>query len=201
MENRLIRVKLVYLLSLSIIAAVPIFDNISDWKILSESPVWIGWTEINDEYWCESHKLIDFPIDQVSSVINNKKKYPDVFKRIVGVDTYGDIVHIKLDMPFPFSSRDYIVKYSKVVSNDTLYYNWINTSTESIPLLENYVRLENAAGQWKLIDVNGSTYVCYRWNGELRGDFPNWALTKAWKEQGAEVLLWLEEYLEGSSSE
>ena len=61
---------------------------------------------------------------------------------------------------------------------------------------DKYVRLVNAAGQWKLISIDGKTYVYYRWNGELRGDFPDWALTRAWNEQGTEVLLWLEEYLE-----
>jgi hypothetical protein len=34
------------------------------------------------------------------------------------------------------------------------------------------------------------------WNGELLGDFPDWALTRAWIEQGNEVMTWIEEALE-----
>ena len=32
------------------------------------------------------------------------------------------------------------------------------------------------------------TEVSYLWNGELRGDFPDWALSKAWVKHGNEVL-------------
>jgi hypothetical protein len=40
-----------------------------------------------------------------------------------------------------------------------------------------------------------NTEVTYTWNGELLGDFPNWALTRAWETQGEEVLTWLKDAL------
>ena len=59
---------------------------------------------------------------------------------------------------------------------------------------EDYIRLINAAGEWRLHSLNEShTEVTYIWNGELLGDFPNWALTRAWETQGNEVLNWLNE--------
>ena len=63
--------------------------------------------------------------------------------------------------------------------------------------MKDRIRLLRATGQWKLnyIDID-QTEVIYIWNGELLGDFPNWALTKAWKKQGDEVLTWLREALE-----
>ena len=39
------------------------------------------------------------------------------------------------------------------------------------------------------------TELIYTWNGELLGDFPNFALTRAWQEQGNEVMGWLKEAL------
>jgi hypothetical protein len=43
---------------------------------------------------------------------------------------------------------------------------------------------------------NKQTEVTYIWNGELLGDFPDWALKEAWTKQGNEVLTWLQESLE-----
>ena len=67
----------------------------------------------------------------------------------------------------------------------------------TIPLNDDCIRLANAAGEWylKWID-DSSTEVTYTWNGELAGDFPDWALTKAWTKQGNEMLEWLAESLE-----
>jgi hypothetical protein len=39
------------------------------------------------------------------------------------------------------------------------------------------------------------TKVIYAWNGELLGNFPDFALTRAWVTQGTEVLNWLDEEL------
>ena len=37
------------------------------------------------------------------------------------------------------------------------------------------------------------TLVIYNWNGDMRGDFPQWAYTKAWTKQGNEIILNLKE--------
>ena len=29
----------------------------------------------------------------------------------------------------------------------------------------------------------------YKWNGDMRGEFPKWAYSQAWKKQGNEILL------------
>ena len=50
---------------------------------------------------------------------------------------------------------------------------------------KNYIRLVNASGLWKLDKIDSSnTKVTYLWNGELLGDFPSWALSKASISQG-----------------
>jgi hypothetical protein len=33
------------------------------------------------------------------------------------------------------------------------------------------------------------------WNGELLGDFPTWGLSRAWVEQGNEMMEWLNDAL------
>ena len=108
-----------------------------------------------------------------------------------------DIVHIKLDMPFPWAGRDYIVRYTENLSENVKEYAWMHYDDLNIPVEKNYVRLFRAAGKWKLTELsNGKTQIEYIWNGELLGDFPSWALKIAWKEQGNEVLTWLLNYMD-----
>ena len=52
------------------------------------------------------------------------------------------------------------------------------------------------AGEWLIKPIsNNETAIAYTWNGELLGDFPSWALPRAWKTQGNEIIDWLNEAL------
>ncbi|MBT6870912.1 MAG: hypothetical protein HOA66_05605, partial [Candidatus Marinimicrobia bacterium] len=77
------------------------------------------------------------------------------------------------------------------------YYRFEATNQISISVDKDYIRLIHAAGGWILRPIDEyTTELTYMWNGELLGDFPNWALTRAWIEQGNEVMTWIEEALE-----
>ena len=66
-----------------------------------------------------------------------------------------------------------------------------------IPKFNSSIRLPNAAGEWYLRRIDDtSTEVVYTWNGELGGDFPSFALTRAWTTQGNEMIVWLKESLD-----
>ena len=57
-----------------------------------------------------------------------------------------------------------------------------------------YVRLVNSIGEWRITHLESNkTEITYTWNGELLGDFPDWALSRAWKQQGLEVITWIQE--------
>ncbi len=167
------------------------------WNVLQESDVWIGWTMKDDIQWCKAEKILPFELKRISTIIEDKGNYPSVFRRIEeAVILSNDIVHISLDMPFPFSGRDYIVRYVSNKTENEFTYTFTADNEIEIPVRKNYVRLINAGGQWRLTPTEkGKTKVTYVWNGELRGDFPNWALERAWKVQGTEVLNWLNEAL------
>ena len=108
----------------------------------------------------------------------------------------NEIVHIRLDLPFPFYGRDYIVEYEYFKMNDFEYYIYNSTSKVNIELNKKYVRLPNASGLWVIEPIsNSSTKLTFIWNGELLGNFPDWALTRAWSTQGNEVLGWIQEAL------
>ena len=100
-------------------------------------------------------------------------------------------------MPFPFNGRDYIVSYTQLQEENDIIYRFNAVKDSEMPVHEDYVRLIHAAGEWRLhpLDDN-NTEVTYTWNGELLGDFPDWALRRAWKTQGQEVMTWLKESIE-----
>lgn len=168
-------------------------DDFKDWKILQSNKTWIGWTEFDNYPICKAERILTHQIESVSNTIENKENYPNVFDRITKVKLYEkDIIHIYLDMPFPISSRDYIVKYEFNEDNFKYIYEFHSVNFPNSVRFPDSIRLPNAGGKWILEPMeNNSTKVTYIWNGELLGDFPDWALTNAWITQGEEVLEWL----------
>ena len=80
--------------------------------------------------------------------------------------------------------------------NEFEYYQYSSKSKSQLNLSSKFIRLPNASGIWLMekISIN-STKLTYLWNCELLGNIPKWVLPKAWKKQGTEILLELEEAL------
>ena len=82
-----------------------------------------------------------------------------------------------------------------------IVYEFNSINNNNVRVDKNYVRLVNAAGQWRLKSINNKlTKVTYIWNGEMLGNFPSWGLKRAWLKQGNEVLGNLKETLKNSGS-
>ena len=175
------------------VLSVEPLHNVENWNVLQDKKIWIGWAEEGDVPWCKAQTTFPFSMHKIAEILEDKANYPNVFKRIeTTIMLEPEIVHIMLDMPFPIASRDYIVKYITHFDGNDLLYQFRSVTHENIPLSNSHIRLVNAAGEWRLSPLkNNQTQVTYTWNGELLGDFPNWALSRAWKTQGNEVLNWL----------
>ena len=191
---------IITILSLNLLFAItslPDFDSFN-WKNIQKKDVIVDYFEQDGIQWCRTYTESDYSIEEISRVLENKANYPKVFDRITETIMYtDDIVHIKLDLPFPWAGRDYIVKYIEKSTKDSKEYSFIHYDDLGIPVDEHHVRLDRAAGRWKLNQLSsGKTQIEYIWNGELLGDFPSWALKIAWKEQGNEVLTWLIDYVD-----
>jgi len=192
----------IYLLPLSISFSINYLPHGNEgyWNEIQDKGhnIWVGWTQDSDINWCRTKSTLPFSIDKISLVIENLENYDRVFDRVkssVLVDT--NIVHITIDMPFPISDRDYIVRYKVEKQNSFYSYKFKAVEDTNIAIDENCIRLVNAAGEWYLKTTDSSsTEVSYTWNGELGGDFPDWALSRAWKKQGTEMIEWLRESLE-----
>jgi len=169
-----------------------------DWNIIQKNKIEIKWTTYNGYPICQTSSVLPFSIESISSIIENVKNYPRVFRRIHKTNILEkNIIHIMLDMPFLLADRDYVIKYEKSKLQNEWEFTFKAVQHKNAPLDKDYVRLINAAGKWKLISIDDNeTSVSYIWNGELLGDFPNFALERAWKTQGNEIIHWINDALD-----
>jgi len=198
MKNRL--GNLYFITCLSILQAGIILppDSLENWETLYDEKTWVGWKHSGGIDWCRSKAILEAPITNICNIIESKENYPNIFKRIETTQIITDeIVYISLDMPFPFAGRDYVVKYIQEQVDDKFIYRFHAVIHPDAPLNSKYVRLIHSAGEWRLTPLDSTkTEITYTWNGELLGDFPDWALKRAWKQQGLEVITWLKEAIE-----
>ena len=169
----------------------------NEWTVIQNNNIWIGYSDYNNFPWVKSKIILDFNINKIANILKDQSNYRNIFERVILSEVIDDVVYIVLDMPFPISHRDYSVKYKEFESDKEKIYQFYSVENEHFPIVKDCIRLLRAMGEWRLNYINDNkTEVVYMWNGELLGDFPDWALKKAWKKQGDEVLTWLKESLD-----
>ena len=161
----------------------------SEWKIMQEGNIWIG--VIESEYpKCKAEIFIDEPLDAILNVIDDVSNYKYFFDSIIISDiNNNNEVRLAIDMPLLFTDRDYTVKFHKIEDSNSIKYLYDAVVSDSYPEQRSFVRLKNAQGGWVLtsLDLN-KTQVEYYWNGDMGGNFPDWAYSKAWIKQGNEIM-------------
>ena len=172
-------------------------NQLNDWVILQEEPVKVDWLSFKGYPISRAEKLIEHNLNEIAEIIEDIDQYPTVFKRVTETKRLdSNIVHVMLDMPFPFSGRDYVIKYSSEKDGNIWKFSFYAVDHPKGTLKPGVVRLDNAAGIWILKGLpNNKTMVTYAWHGELLGNFPDFGLNKAWITQGTEVLTWLDKAL------
>lgn len=173
--------------------ALAIPPGLGAWDVLQPTPVWVGCTQVQGSPWCRSVGVVPAPPAEVAALLADFPNYPSIFERVTSARVLApDVVHITLDMPFPIASRDYVARFSRRQEGTALVFDFDSVVHPAAPTREDPVRLPRAGGQWRLEPEGpSSTRVTYTWNGELGGDFPSWALPRAWTTQGTEVMDWL----------
>ena len=173
-------------------------ESFTDWENLQSGVITIDWCTYRGYPISRAETVIDHPMSMVAKAVQDIEQYPIIFERVTKVNRLElDVVQVVLDMPFPFDGRDYIVRYNINNSENHCVFSFSAVRHPFAKLYPNHVRLPNATGVWILKKMNEKqTKIIYGWNGELLGNFPDFALTKAWTIQGTEVLNWLSEALE-----
>jgi hypothetical protein len=90
------------------------------------------------------------------------------------------------DMPFPFSPRDYVVRYLIDDRSD----DGVTVQAQSVPggpAPDGAVRLQ-VASTWTARRVGDQCQVVYEYDGDLGGSFPPFLLEGAWKTEGPKLL-------------
>ena len=179
------------ILSFNILLSSKIENN---WNIIQNDKVIIKFIEIGYPK-CQAEILINSSLSNILEVVEDIGNYKLFFDSLIISDlTSKNEVRLAIDMPFPFTDRDYTVKFSKIDSSNTVKYLYEPVNSDFFPLNDDFVRLINARGGWSLtvLDLE-KTLVTYTWNGDMRGKFPKRAYPKAWIKQGNEIMLNLEE--------
>ena len=159
------------------------------WNLLQDDEIWIGYVQ-TDFPWCKASISLPHTLDEILLIVEDVAGYKKILDSVVySTKDENDVAHIRINYPFPFTDREYIVKFERIEDNNDIVYAFGTNESLNKNLDPNYIRLINAKGEWRLSPVNKNvTNVSYIWNGELRGDFPSWSLSKAWTKHGNEVL-------------
>ena len=171
--------------------------DFNGWNLLQDSDINIGYIQ-KDFPWCKASIYLPYTVDEILVVVENVNGYKEILHSVLySKKDENDIAHIRINYPFPFTDREYIVKFKKIVDDNDIVYAFSTNDKLNENIDPDYIRLINAKGEWRLSPINESlTEVSYMWNGELRGDFPSWSLSKAWLRHGNEVLGSLRDKLE-----
>jgi len=180
------------LVAAAALGAVP--DQLGEWEVLADGDIRVACAPAGEFTWCRAQAQLEAPLERIEAVLLDVGSYPDVFKRITqATEVAPNTVHIVLDMPFPIASRDYVARFTRAVEGQERVFAWVADDQVDVPVGK-AVRLVHAGGEWRLAEASAEvTEVSYTWNGDLGGDFPTWALPRAWRVQGLEVLEWLDD--------
>ena len=174
-------------------------NEIKNWELLQDNIVKIEWATYKKYRISKAEMIFNHNINSISSKIENIENYPNIFERVIATKRLDvDIIQVILGLPFPFSGRDYVIKYKKEIleGDDSWVFIFESVTHPKARLKPGHVRLPDATGIWILKPISSNiTKVIYAWNGELLGNFPEVGLQRAWMTQGTEVLVWLEKSL------
>ena len=171
-----------------LISQMPLKD-FEDWNVLQHTDIQIGYVQKKFP-WCKASIDLPYAVNEILVVIENVNGYKKMLDSVIySTKNDDDIAHIRINYPFPFTDREYIVKFVKILDDNDIVYAFETNEELNKSIDSDYIRLINAKGEWRLSPISDNlTKVSYTWNGELRGDFPSWSLTKAWTKHGNEVL-------------
>ena len=188
---------LIFVHSFSVSLDLRNVNRLKNWNILQDNSIKIESRIYKGFPISKAETILEHNIEQIANIIKDLDNYPNIFERVTNTRRIGEnIVHIILDMPFPFDGRDYIVEYEIIKKIDSWMFTFSALKNERHLKIDGHVRLPNAAGVWILDKTSeNSTKVTYAWNGELLGNFPDFGLERAWITQGSEVLGWLDQAL------
>lgn len=189
---------ILWLLSLAHAADLP---SIQDWTILESQAPSVK-CAADGRPWCSSSFQMSCGLETLEGLLSDFSMYSETFPRVLSAtELEANIVHIRVDMPFPLYPRDYIAHFRRTETQNGVMFWWTSVVHSKAPEREDTVRLPNAAGSWTIERQSAEqSMVHYFWNAEIGLDIPDWALPRARRTQGQEVMFWLQDACNRSKS-
>lgn len=162
------------------LAAFAVPPDTAAWEDVQAEPR-VACATVDGALWCRTWGHTSADPQRVGALIEDRASYPAHYPHVVEVKAYSEDVHYtRIDLPSPFSDRDQLFRAERVTEGAALFYRWQATTRTDAPPLEGLVRLDGAAGEWRLEPgAKGGTDLRYTWNAEMGGSFPEWALWRA----------------------
>ena len=148
-------------------AALPTFQD-SRWTVLEENPITVACGIDMEEPWCRARHVFPCSTEFLEKLFLDAAGYSLIFERVEeSVWLEPDVAYIRMDMPFVFSHRDYVVQFSREKRGDLLFLNFNSVLHPEKPPVSGVHRLKDYAGSWTLKSVSpNKTIVGFYWNSD-----------------------------------
>lgn len=177
------------LLSLIATSAYALPSGDAKWDTLDSAPAKVECTTSSSTTWCRSQGVLKVDSAVVASTLESFHKQVEVFEAVIEMNELEKgLLHVVLDYPMPFDDRDYVARFTPSKEGDVTLYRWVPETHPAAPVTNNRVRLTQMEGEWRITPMGDETLVQYTWQGDVGGNFPNWALPKARAVTGGTVL-------------
>ncbi len=132
-------------------------------------------------------------VDDVAAVLVDIARFPAWMPGITEWDVLERaddhvVVHGLHDLPFPFASRDYVVRYTWARGDDGSF-TLAAASTKGAPPARGVVRLDDVASRWRVTPAGaGKVVVEYAAQGDIGDKLASGVRAKASKAEAAKLV-------------
>ena len=123
---------------------------------------------------------VPYSVDEVVAVLDDIESYPGWYARCESARTVERrpdqwrIVHMKIDVPFPVTDRDAVVRVQRERQGERVV-TTIRSASDAVPEQSGYVRMARIEGSWTLEpDPAGGTRIVYEQVNDPSGSLPGW---------------------------
>jgi len=160
----------------------------ANWQAM-DAAVPLACTNHKGATWCRTEATFRGDLPTMIRAIQNTDRFVEESKALSDIEDLSvNVKRVVLDFPYPFSDRDYVVRYTLDQDPNRTVYRFQAVDHPSAPPQDDIVRLNQMAGEWDLKSVGANTRIRYTWQADLGGDFPAWALEPARKKTAESII-------------
>lgn len=183
-------------------------EGTDDWQLVQEEDgitVYTRRSEGAENLAFRGIVTVPQSVEEIEAVLRDTKGYAGWYARCEAATTLEShppswrLVHMKIDLPFPVSDRDAVVRVDREPQGERLVLR-LTTAAAALPEQDGYVRMARADGAWALEPVpDGGTRITLEQHNDPGGAFPTWLSNLLVTDQPTRTLAGLRETLAARS--